>query len=149
VLRSKLVLKVEMRGGLLAGLAYVWCASTAGAQQPRSWIRPPAPSVLFAAQSAPTVPEAAADTTNASAVRPTHWKKGLVIGGVIGGLGLGALVYSLCEGLRETQESCLGPGLGGVALGGVIGGIAGALIGGAFPKTTETTPPADSITVSN
>jgi hypothetical protein len=82
-------------------------------------------------------------------VRPTHWKKGLLIGGVIGGLGLGGLAYALCEELRESQESCLGPGLGGVALGGVIGGIAGALIGGAFPKTTEITPPADSTTLSN
>jgi hypothetical protein len=149
VLLSKLVSKVEMRNGLLAGMVYVCCVSTAGAQQPRAWIRPPTPSVLFTAHPAPTERATAADTTNAPSVRPTHWKKGLLIGGVIGGLGVGGLAYALCEELRETQESCLGPGLGGVALGGVIGGITGALIGGAFPKTTETTPPADSTTVSN
>jgi hypothetical protein len=141
--------KIEMRSGLISILVYVCCVSTAAAQQPRAWIRPPAPSALFTAQPAPPRRAMAADTTNAPAVRPTHWQKGLLIGGVIGGLGLGALVYSLCEGLRETQESCVGPGLGGVAVGGVIGGITGALIGGAFPKKPETTPPVDSTTVSN
>ena len=132
------------------GLVYMCCVSSAGAQQPRAWIRPPARSVLFAAYPAPTERASAAeDTTNAPAVHPTHWQKGLLIGGVVGGLGLGGLAYALCEELKETQESCLGPGLGGVAVGGVIGGIAGALIGGAFPKTTEKTPPADSTTVPN
>lgn len=138
-----------MRTGLLSGLVFVCGVSTVGAQQPGPWIRPPAPSVLFTAHPAPTGRATAGDTTNAPAVRPTHWKKGLLIGGVIGGLGLGALAYSLCEGLSETQESCLGSGLGGVALGGVIGGITGALIGGAFPKATETIPAADSTAVSN
>jgi hypothetical protein len=90
-----------------------------------------------------------AGDTAAVRVQPTHWKKGLLIGGVIGGLGLGALAYALCEELRETEESCLGPGLGGLAVGGVVGGIAGALIGGAFPKATEPNPAADSTTVSN
>jgi len=141
--------RIEMRSGLISILVYVCCVSTAAAQQPRAWIRPPARSVLFTAYPAPTGRASAADTTNAPAVHPTHWKKGLLIGGVIGGLGLGGLAYALCEELRETQESCLGPGLGGVALGGVMGGITGALIGGAFPKTTETTHPADSTTVSN
>lgn len=137
-----------MKGGLLSGLLYVCCISTLSAQQPGARIRAPAPSVLFTAP-ATLQPELSAADTATVRVRPTHWKKGLLIGGVIGGVGLGALAYALCEELRETQESCLGPGLGGVALGGVAGGIAGALIGGAFPKATETTAPADSTSVSN
>lgn len=36
--------------------------------------------------------------------------------------------YLLCEDLRETDESCVGPGLGGAAVGAVTGGIIGALI---------------------
>lgn len=55
--------------------------------------------------------------------RPTHWKKGLVIGGAIGAMGLGFMVYGLCEGLKETDGSCVGPGLGGAALGAVTGGL--------------------------
>jgi hypothetical protein len=81
-------------------------------------------------------------------VRPTHWKRGLLIGGVIGTVGLGALVYALCESLKDTQESCLGPGLGGAALGAVIGGTVGALIGGQFPKRTDTVPAPDSTAAS-
>src|ERR671926_441204 len=100
-----------MRSRLLSGLAFVCCVSTAGAQQQRAWIRPPAPSLLFTGHPAPSGQATAADT-NAPTLRPTHWKEGLLLGGLIGGLGLGGLAYALCEGLRETQESCLGPGLG-------------------------------------
>jgi hypothetical protein len=65
-------------------------------------------------------------------------KDGLLLGGLIGSVGFGGLLYGLCEGLKETQESCLGPGLGGAALGAVIGGTAGALIGGQFPAQRAT-----------
>ena len=65
------------------------------------------------------------------------------IGGAVGGVGLGAFVYALCEGLNETDESCVGPGLVGVGLGALGGGLVGALIGGAFTKR-DTLPSADS-----
>ena len=95
-------------------------------------VRGPAPSKLFAA-SAPRSAHLGPDTTHA-ATPPTHWKRGLLIGGVIGGVGLGGFGYLLCKDLRETNESCVGPGLGGAVVGAVTGGIIGALIGGQFHK---------------
>lgn len=136
-----------MRSAFLSGLVLASCVSAGSAQQPAAWIRGPASSVLFTADPA-TGREATAVDTTARVVRPTHWKRGLLIGGVIGTFGLGAFVYTLCEGLKETQESCLGPGLSGAALGAVIGGTVGALIGGQFPKRTDTVPAPDSTAAS-
>lgn len=65
------------------------------------------------------------------------------IGGAIGAVGLGAFVYALCEGLNETDNSCVPAGLVGAGLGAMGGGIIGALIGGAVAKR-DTLPAADS-----
>jgi len=102
------------------------------AQNQDGRLRGPSPSPLFAFQSAPQawVPS----DTAAKQIPPTHWKRGLLIGGAVGGAALGFLGYALCHDLSETRESCLGPTLGGAALGAVMGGITGALIGGAFRK---------------
>jgi hypothetical protein len=81
------------------------------------------------------------DTTKT--IKQTHWEKGMLIGGSIGAVGLGGFTYLLCEGLSETDESCLRPALGGAVIGALGGGIIGALIGGAFSKP-DTLPPADS-----
>jgi hypothetical protein len=111
------------------------------AQAHDTWIRGPAPSVLF---TDPTTvgPTVATDTTERD-IRPTHWQRGLLIGGGIGAVGLGGFTYALCEGFSESQENCLGPALGGAAVGAVVGGVIGALIGGQVPKEADT-PPADS-----
>jgi len=82
--------------------------------------------------------------TGVPPARPTQWKKGLVVGGAIGAVGLGFMVYGQCEGLKETDQSCVGPGFGGAALGAATGGLIGALIGGQFPKRSTPEPAADS-----
>jgi hypothetical protein len=128
---------------LLLGLGLAFITSSLDAQTHGAWIRGPAPSVLFMERTTAAWRTAARDTT-ARVVRPTHWKRGLLIGGAIGAVGLGGLVYALCEGLKETQESCLGPALGGAALGAFIGGTVGALIGGQFPQRADSLPVADS-----
>jgi hypothetical protein len=124
---------------VLVVLALVMIAPRLAAQGgPSGALRGPGPSQLFAARLSPLA-QAALDTT-LKVIRPTHWKRGLLIGCTMGGVGLGALMYALCHDLRETQASCLGPTVGGAALGAVMGGVTGALIGGAFGKPV----PADS-----
>jgi hypothetical protein len=83
----------------------------------------------------------AADTSDR---RPTHWEKGLLIGGLIGTVGVGAIAYAFCESFSELGESCLTSGLLGAAMGGVVGGTVGALIAGQFPKRNDTVPAPDS-----
>ena len=123
-----------MRSGVLFILGFTAGASTASAQQQAGMIQGPAASVLFAGPR--TIPADRPDTT--ASPQPTQWKRGLIIGGVIGAVGLGGFVFLLCEELDESGDSCLGPGLGGAALGAVTGGIIGALIGGQFPKKDDT-----------
>ncbi|HZA92845.1 MAG TPA: hypothetical protein VE420_09485 [Gemmatimonadales bacterium] len=130
-----------MRIGLLLTIVFAAGTTTARAQQPVEWIQPPASSVLFS-----TVKAIAADTIEPR-VEPTHWKRGLVIGGVIGAVGLGGILYAFCEeqsGDTSSGASCIGSGLGGAAIGAVIGGTVGALIGGQFPQRDQAEPAADS-----
>ena len=114
---------------------YVESAQQAG------WIQPPASSVLFASSGAGEVIDA---DTAVRRVRPTNWKEGLVVGGTIGGLGLGAFLYAFCKNLNETGDSCIRSGLAGVGLGALMGGTLGALIGGQVPKAKQNGPGPDS-----
>ncbi|HYF38309.1 MAG TPA: hypothetical protein VD930_01390, partial [Gemmatimonadales bacterium] len=91
------------RSSLLALSLVLAAASSANAQQMVRWIAPPAASMLFAFR---TGSASAADTSHG--IRPTQWQKGLVIGGVIGGVGLGAFIFAFCEGLNESGDSCSG-----------------------------------------
>jgi quinol-cytochrome oxidoreductase complex cytochrome b subunit len=127
---------------LTSGFLLASRMSTLSAQQPLKRIQGPASSVLFTAAISAPVASIVPDTAE-RVPRPTQWKGGLLIGGLIGAVGFGGLVYGLCEGLKETQGSCVGSGLGGAALGAVIGGTAGALIGGQFSQDSATVP-ADS-----
>jgi hypothetical protein len=136
-----------MSSAFLSGLILACSVSAISAQQPTAWIPGPAPSVLFDPHTEIRAEPTPLDTT-ARSVRPTHWKRGLLIGGLIGTVGLGAFVYAFCEGLKETDESCLGPALGGAAVGGLAGGTVGALIGGQFPKHTDSVPAPDSTAAS-
>jgi hypothetical protein len=135
-----------MRSGFLLTLVLAAGTSTASAQQRAAWIRGPAASVLFTGSDA-TREAIGADTT-ARLVRPTHWKQGMLIGGVIGGVGLSGFVYTLCKGLSEGRDSCIGAGFTGAALGAVIGGAVGALVGGQFHKNSHIVPAADSTAAS-
>jgi hypothetical protein len=68
----------------------------------------------------------------------------LFIGGAIGAAALGTLGYLLCDGLSETQDSCVPTGLAVGLLGGFTGGLIGALIGGQFPRRDEARAEADT-----
>lgn len=136
-------MSVDTRNAILSILVLASCASTASAQQPPPWIRGPVSSVLFL-EHTPTRTERAFADTAAGGVRPTHWKQGLVIGGVAGAVGLGAVFYLLCGDLNENQGSCIGTGLGAAVFGAIIGGTVGALIGGQFPQHADTLAAPDS-----
>jgi hypothetical protein len=121
----------------LAVLAMMLAAQPSAAQGSHR-LPGPSSSQLFVAR--PPSPTRITPDTTPKVIRPTHWKRGLLIGGTIGAATLGALGYALCHDLSETRTSCLGPAVGGAAVGAVMGGITGALIGGAFRKRG----PADS-----
>jgi hypothetical protein len=81
---------------------------------------------------APSALAAPADTTT---IRPTHWLKGGVIGGLVLGGTLGTLVFLASPYIDNCDSGCRGSyTVSAAALGGFAGFIAGALIGGAFPK---------------
>jgi hypothetical protein len=103
-----------LRNALLVGLGLLSLVPAASAQQSPARIEPTFSALLIA--PARTWDQANARDTTAREIPPTHWKRGLLIGGLIGTVGLGAFVYAFCEGLSETQESCLGPALGGAAV---------------------------------
>lgn len=124
-----------MRSSFLCLLIFAVGTSTASGQEQDEVIRGPAASVLFTGPRV-TIHADPADTTVRA--QPTQWKRGLIIGGVIGTVGLGGFAYLLCEELDESGDSCFGTGLAGAALGAFTGGIIGALIGGQFPKKDDT-----------
>ena len=70
---------------------------------------------------------------------PTHWKTGLLIGGIIGGAFGAALGGGLCR-YSDTSGNCTGAALGGALMLGSSAGAVGALLGGLFP--TEPRRPA-------
>jgi hypothetical protein len=112
-------------------------AQSLAAQAPESAIPGPAPSVLFTPNPI-SFDQVSPQDSVLDSIPPTQWKTGMLIGVGVGGAGLGILSYALCEGLSETDESCLRPALLGAAAGAVIGGIVGALIGGQVPKGTQS-----------
>jgi hypothetical protein len=82
--------------------------------------------------------------TVAKVIPSTHWKTGLAIGGVAGGLALGLAAAGLCNDSDDVDKNCFLPTVGGAVLGVASGGTIGALIGGLFPKPQA----ADSLAAS-
>ena len=81
------------------------------------------------------VPSALAAPADSAAIRPTHWVKGGVIGGLVLGGALGTLTYLWCPYIdNSTSGDCARFTLSAAALGGFAGFLVGALVGGAFPK---------------
>ncbi len=138
---------VLIRAGFL-GVVMLLLSTPLWAQAGPGSIRKPASSVLFAAVRVSSPLSSRVNT--AAALPTTQWKRGLLIGGTVGAVGLGASFFALCQGLRETNESCLGTGVAGAALGALVGGTLGALIGGQAHKRTDATAtdtiPANSAT---
>jgi hypothetical protein len=70
-------------------------------------------------------------------IRPTYWKEGAVIGGILGGA-LGVLAGGgLCGQSEEPNKHCAGSMILGGMVGALLLGIPGALVGGLFPKRSQ------------
>jgi hypothetical protein len=70
-------------------------------------------------------------------IRPTYWKEGPLIGGVLGAVGGALLGHGVCELSEESRKNCTGSLFPGGVLGAALLAIPGALIGGQFPKEKE------------
>jgi uncharacterized membrane protein YeaQ/YmgE (transglycosylase-associated protein family) len=121
---------------LLAGLAASPTLAIAQSSRPA-----PAPSVLFAAAPCTPLRPALFEQRDSvkQAIRPTQWKKGAIIGGVVGALA--GLLYTRTFGCGS--ERCTGFAMTAAVGGAILLAIPGALIGGSFRK-----PDSDSRTTS-
>ena len=73
------------------------------AQVPRAIIPGPAASVLFGA--APTLHATTISDSVRDSVPATEWKRGMLIGGIAGGVGFGLLGLAVCQSLRERPRA--------------------------------------------
>ena len=70
-------------------------------------------------------------TLEVFAGRSSHWKRGAVIGAILGGVGLAGFFALACYALDDSAEGCqTGEAAAGAALGLSLGGITGGLFGG-------------------
>ncbi len=84
--------------------------------------------------SAPVAPTVAVSNALSSAVKPTHWKRGALIGAVIGASAWIAINLSQGCGGSGSDSDCVVWAVGLSPVFGLLGAIPGALIGGLFPK---------------
>jgi hypothetical protein len=69
-----------------------------------------------------------------ASIRPTYWKEGALVAGILGGA-LGALAGSGLFGQSDDpNKNCTGSTILGGMVGALILGIPGAIVGGLFPK---------------
>jgi hypothetical protein len=118
---------------LLGFLFFISLTPAAGAQDTSRVLAGPRPSpVRSVVARGPLQQPFAADSVPRQ-IRPTHWKKGALIGGLATGLGFALLADAFCRS-SDAIDDCRGVFTGGFLAGGVLGGLLGALIGGQFPK---------------
>ena len=108
--------------------------TAADAQHAPAGIAGPRPSEVFGAASRGPLRQSFAPDSVRREIRPTHWKRGALIGGVVTGLGLAVWFNGLC---RDSEQDCRGVVPAMLLGGGLVGGLVGALIGGQFPKTED------------
>jgi hypothetical protein len=120
---------------LPAILLLLTLTSTAGAQDSPSRMIGPQPSQVRGAVLRGPLQEAFSVDSVRRQIRPTHWKEGALVGGIVTGLGLALLIDGLCS--SDSGGNCGSAVTGGLLGGGVVGGVVGALIGGQFPKSEE------------
>jgi hypothetical protein len=108
--------------------------TAAGAQHAPIGIAGPRQSEVFGAGSRGPLRQSFAPDSVRRAIRPTHWKKGALIGGVVTGLGFALWVDGVC---RDSETDCRGALPLALLGGGLVGGLVGALVGGQFPKTED------------
>jgi len=100
-------------------------------------VRRPVPSVLFSSPARMPLGIAAANVpadTLERDIRPTHWKEGAFVGGLLGGGGGGLLSAALCRSSEQAGKDCTGSTVSGFLVGALVLGLPGALIGGQIPK---------------
>lgn len=115
-------------------LLLITITTAASAQQGSTRIAGPGPSpVLGVAARGPLQQSFVLDSVRRD-IRPTRWKEGALIGGLVTGLGLALVMDGLCS---SDTGNCGGALAGGFLAGGLLGGIVGALIGGQFPKADD------------
>jgi hypothetical protein len=110
-------------------------ASTSSAQDAPSRILGPQPSQVRGVVLRGPLEQAFIVDSVERQIRPTHWKEGALVGGIVSGLGLALLIDGLCS--SDSGGNCGSAVAGGLLGGGVLGGLVGALIGGQFPKAQE------------
>jgi hypothetical protein len=109
--------------------------SISAAQDAPSRVLGPQPSqVRSAVLLAPPQQSVSVDSVRRQ-IRPTHWKEGALVGGLVTGLGLALLIDAFCN--SDSGGNCGGAVSRGLLGGGAVGGVVGALIGGQFPKSEE------------
>lgn len=68
-------------------------------------------------------------------IKPTYWKEGGLVGGVVSGIFFAWLAHGLCTYYDESSNRNCGLKLvAGAVFGGGLGFGLGALVGGQFPK---------------
>lgn len=125
--------KAFVRQTLLLLLSVTLSPSPATGQAPP---RGPVASILFSAAAPGPLRLAQAGERKDSVrdIRPTHWKEGALVGGLLGAVG-GALVGRVVCGMSdEFNKNCTGSTVVGAVGGAVLLAIPGALIGGQFRK---------------
>jgi hypothetical protein len=68
------------------------------------------------------------------AIRPTYWKEGALVGGLVGAVGGALLGAAICRHSEVADKSCAGSTVGGALISGLVLAIPGALIGGQMHK---------------
>jgi hypothetical protein len=67
-------------------------------------------------------------------IKPTYWKEGGLIGGVVSGVLVGLFAHGMCTYDEGNTRNCGLALISGVVIGGGMGFSLGALIGGQVPK---------------
>ena len=117
-------------------LITITITTAAGAQHATARLSGPGPSQLRSLGVRGPLEQSFTLDSVRGTIRPTYWKEGALIGGVVTGLGLAFLADGLCSS-SDTSDDCGGALTGGFLVGGVLGGLAGALVGGQFPKAED------------
>jgi hypothetical protein len=119
----------------LGFLLFITITTAASAQQGSTRIPGPGPSPVLGLMARGPLQQSFVLDSVRRDIRPTRWKEGALIGGLVTGLGLAPVMDGLC-GSSDTGD-CGGALTGGFLAGGLLGGLVGALIGGQFPKADD------------
>jgi hypothetical protein len=123
-----------VRALVLLILSVVAWSSRAAAQSP---VQGPVPSVLFSCPAPGPLRSQGfiepADTIDRD-IRPTYWKEGALVGGLIGAAGGTALGLAICRNSEELGKNCAGSAVAAGLISALVLAIPGALIGGQMHK---------------